>query len=1254
MNMQHLFRQTLRSSLPYLGVCRKQPPVDTITAKESPTNQAMEQTITQRMTRMKRSCVSAGQYAGKRYSTVWWLCTLLVLLSTSQTTYAQSVLELAAGSSSAGNGPTTAPQTATFLKNTDSPTGNTFSAYTPGLTVTASLSNQQFNASSSNNAGITFGGASNSVSNPVTFPLFPLFTGLCSDNSNAYYTSPQNQTPGTGYSVSANSGFSTFYNTSWLNGQSTNNQSAGYYYGDITFTFSRPVNNPILHISDIGGSIGALNLGTYYKLQTPGVTMSLLSGNNLNVTTTEFKQSALTGGCGTASQGGSGSILLNGTGITSVTFQVYMLGNGGAPDWPTYARGDVVLYGFTVSDGVPDASISKVGSTMVSPNGVVSYTLLVSNNGTTNLTNVTVTDPVVANYNVTSVSCTVGGGTASCPTSPTPAGLQSGLVIPSLPASSTVVLVVTGTATGQSGSAITNVASVSAAGDTNPANNSSTAVTQIATPTCDATAYGVLNDHIYKINGLTPSGYTQTDLGAVLPFTAHDLAKGCNNKLYTVTSTGAAPATRNIYVYDPVTNTGSNTGATLPSTIPSTVAFDSYIISGATDANCNIYFISRYGGYLAKYDPTTNTVTNIWTSPPPTAVAGPGGITYATAGLNSVDMGFGADGALYIITDGTYQIWKIPNPASPQAYYVGTMTGFPSGTNLADIMSYNGQTYVVSAAGNGAGIYLVNPTTFAATPVNTLPSNGYADMAACNSFLTLGNPVTANNDLATTAQGTPVTIPVLTNDTDNGSPATTSNVTLPTIVTPPSASQGTAVVNSDGTITFTPAPGFSGSSTFTYSICDKTTPTNCATATVGVTTACSNSVMLVGDYPANSVEVFNYGTNAATFKCAVQGIGGDGIAANENTGIAYFVQAKATGTVYVFDYKKGSVVTSIPLTVSTDIPFDAAISPDRAYVYVTSNSYLYKISTATNTIVASRPTSDFTSSSKQRAWGVAVNPITGNVYMTTAYGAVAGAASTITYLDPSLTGSISTLVTAPTGYYYRGIVFDATGNLWAVMSSDGGTSPDKLVEYNGTTGAKLGEYSMPTPTQNAGLAGTGSVQAYDIAFGPDGNIYISSFKGDCVTRFDLSTNTFSTYVPYVAGSQAKNVAFICGDFHCTTEITANPDSKTTTVNTAVNIPVLSNDTYVGNTPTTSNVKVTVTSQPANGSASVNPDGTIAFTPVNGFVGSTTFTYSICEVASLTNCSSTTVTVTIAGQPPVATSDINNTRINTPVPGNVLT
>ncbi|MFL5261689.1 MAG: Ig-like domain-containing protein, partial [Anaeromyxobacteraceae bacterium] len=92
-----------------------------------------------------------------------------------------------------------------------------------------------------------------------------------------------------------------------------------------------------------------------------------------------------------------------------------------------------------------------------------------------------------------------------------------------------------------------------------------------------------------------------------------------------------------------------------------------------------------------------------------------------------------------------------------------------------------------------------------------------------------GVPFT-QDDVATTLQGVAVTIPVLANDsTGAGCPLTAPG--LPVILAPgPSA--GTAVVNADGTISF--SSGLLGTATFQYTLADAVGTSNVGTVTVTV------------------------------------------------------------------------------------------------------------------------------------------------------------------------------------------------------------------------------------------------------------------------------------------------------------------------------------------------------------------------------------------------------------------------------------
>lgn len=148
-------------------------------------------------------------------------------------------------------------------------------------------------------------------------------------------------------------------NTWWTNpygGTVSGGQGLGIPFATLaagsrnyTVTFSEAVDNPILHVSRIGGSAGATYNSTVWNLsgfvaQSATVTMQRLSGNAQFVLDaagvagfrrTTGGNGGLTnnGACSDAdTTSGCGSIRFNGTGITSLTFTVTMRGGAGNGD----------------------------------------------------------------------------------------------------------------------------------------------------------------------------------------------------------------------------------------------------------------------------------------------------------------------------------------------------------------------------------------------------------------------------------------------------------------------------------------------------------------------------------------------------------------------------------------------------------------------------------------------------------------------------------------------------------------------------------------------------------------------------------------------------------------------------------------------------------------------------------------------------------------------------------------------------------
>jgi len=242
-------------------------------------------------------------------------------------------LEFASGGGPAGPGASVANQVVTFKENTNNPIGNTFVAWnTPTTTTTFSFINQQYTLPITQLATglpLNFGTAINGGGpKALNSPLYVQMSSLGSP-VDPDFTSTDNVTPGTGISTTNNYAMEIFISAAPLynNGVSSN---GSYYMGDMNITFNTPLTNPVIHVVGIGATNGGLGFAGEFDLKTPGITLSKLSGSTeLSVAGNKIVNSAAHPTSTTGSGAASGSILATGTNISSLSFKVYLNGDGG-------------------------------------------------------------------------------------------------------------------------------------------------------------------------------------------------------------------------------------------------------------------------------------------------------------------------------------------------------------------------------------------------------------------------------------------------------------------------------------------------------------------------------------------------------------------------------------------------------------------------------------------------------------------------------------------------------------------------------------------------------------------------------------------------------------------------------------------------------------------------------------------------------------------------------------------------------------
>ncbi len=155
--------------------------------------------------------------------------------------------------------------------------------------------------------------------------------------------------------------------------------------------------------------------------------------------------------------------------------------------------------------------------------------------------------------------------------------------------------------------------------------------------------------------------------------------------------------------------------------------------------------------------------------------------------------------------DGNGDTLTVTSASSPD----GEVTFAPDGTvSFTPNPNFNGETTITYTIDDGNGGTDTGTVFVTVNPINDAPE--------------------AVDDTATTSFGTPVVIDLVGNDIDvDGDVLTLGAASVP-------AEQGTLVDNGDGTVTFTPADGFEGAATITYTVTDPDGLSDQGVATISV------------------------------------------------------------------------------------------------------------------------------------------------------------------------------------------------------------------------------------------------------------------------------------------------------------------------------------------------------------------------------------------------------------------------------------
>ncbi|MBP8272817.1 MAG: tandem-95 repeat protein, partial [Acidobacteria bacterium] len=499
----------------------------------------------------------------------------------------------------------------------------------------------------------------------------------------------------------------------------------------------------------------------------------------------------------------------------------------------------------------------------------------------------------------------------------------------------------------------------------------------------------------------------------------------------------------------------------------------------------------------------------------------------------------------------------------------------------------------------------------------------------------VNGPPVARNDAYDMAAGTTLTVNaangIISNaaGSDSDPEGQTISVQVGSVSTPTS---GSVSVNSDGSFSYTPAPGFTGMATFTYRVTDGLLPSNTATVTivvhappVAVDDAYSTMVnvpLAVGvlggllqndfDPEGGTIRIVPGGwTNPSHGVVAPSGAGDGGfsyIPALNYVGTDSFTyritngryeSAMATVTITIVDANRPPVAQN-----------DSYTADQGQLLTVVAGSILGNDSDPDRDLLTAELLTNPTP-----AGGVFVfTPLTGAFLYTSTPTFMGDVTFTYRVRDPfglvSAPATVTIHVNAP-----------------PVARDDAYTVAEDTPLAVGVPSGLLANDSDPDSTSFRIVNGTVTPPAHGTVnvsqLGDGGFLYTpnANYTGTDTFTYQLTdgrlTSNFATVTITITPVNDRPVA--------------TPDAYTTLQDVTLNVTnattgfIQANDTDVDDAVAT--LRATLVTSVSHGSLNFRADGTFDYNPTTGFAGTDTFTYFVTDPGSLTS-NTTTVTITI--------------------------
>ncbi|EOV9523179.1 tandem-95 repeat protein [Vibrio parahaemolyticus] len=488
-------------------------------------------------------------------------------------------------------------------------------------------------------------------------------------------------------------------------------------------------------------------------------------------------------------------------------------------------------------------------------------------------------------------------------------------------------------------------------------------------------------------------------------------------------------------------------------------------------------------------------------------------------------------------------------------------------------------------------------------------------------------------DKATVVEDTPTIIKVLGNDTFEGDDQVVS------LDTNNGPANGTVSVNPDGSVTYTPNDNYHGTDSFTYIV---------TSGGVSESTTVSVDVTPVNDAPVAKDDIATTQEDTAV---TIDVLPNDSDVDGDKLSIESASVPKEQGTVEVVNGKlvftpaenfNGDAEITYTVTdgqLTDEAKVTVTVNPvnDAPTIKVDAVESITEDAVSIDTVVAALTVRDTDTPEDQLAVSLENNSngyfvLVGNEIKLTQAGVDAVNNDELNLKDLTISASVSDGVN-PTASDSDSLIVNRVNDAPTVENA---IADQVLSEDFDTYTIDLNEVFKDTDSSlEFSVSGNNSIQI-SIVNGVATISPTADWNGSETLTFtatDPSGESISQTVNFTVAPVADIVA----------------DKATVVEDTPTIIKVLGNDTFEGDGKV---VSLDTNNGPANGTVSINPDGSVTYTPNDNYHGADSFTYIVTS-GGVSESTTVNVDVTPVNDAPVAKADTAVTDEDTPVTIDVL-